>query len=130
MARALIGAVLGWNLQCALAFITFPTHYSPAFGIPDPTGYVIIRGFGLLFLMWNVPYGFALAHPVRHRTSLIEAIIMQGIGLLGESGLWLFGGSRSLPESGVIERFIWFDGIGLVFLMAALLVVFKQGSKG
>ena len=106
VARGLIGLVLAWNLQCAVAFIGLPSQYSPAFGIPDPTGSVIVRGFGLLFLMWNVPYAFALAHPVRHRTSLIEAIIMQGIGLLGESGLWLFEGGRSLPVANVIERFI------------------------
>jgi len=130
VARVLIGFVLTSNMQCTLAFIWVPARYSAALGVSGPTGTAVIRGFGLLFLMWNVPYSIALVHPVRHRISLIEAIIMQGIGLVGEAGIWLCGGLSGMPAADAIERFIWFDGIGLVFLLAAFFVTRRQASRG
>ena len=130
MARVLIALVLAANLQCALAFIWAPALYGASFGIDSPTSAAVIRGFGILFLMWNVPYAFALAHPVRHRISLIEAITMQGIGLVGESGMRLLDGATSMPAANAIERFMWFDGIGLVFLLAAFVVTRIQERTG
>ena len=55
-------------------------------------GEALVRGFGVLFVMWNVPYAVAAWHPVRRRVSLGEAAV----------------------------RFIWFDGAGLVLLLGAI----------
>jgi hypothetical protein len=79
----------------------------------------MLRGLGVLFVMWNVPYAVALWHPVRHRISLYEALAMQTIGLVGEAIIYL-----SLPLTHTllrasILRFIGFDALGLVLLAVA-----------
>jgi hypothetical protein len=117
--RVLIGAVILWNVQCAIAFLAAPGTYAPGFELSGPAGEAMVRGLGVLFLMWNVPYVVALLHPVRHRTSLYEAVAMQAIGLAGESLiLWTLGAGHSAVSSTVL-RFIAFDGAGLVLLVLA-----------
>jgi hypothetical protein len=79
----------------------------------------MVRGLGLLFLMWNVPYAVALWHLVRHCVSLYEACVMQAIGLIGESLI-----RSSLPVAHIaaraaVGRFILFDAAGLLALLAA-----------
>ena len=69
--------------------------------------------------MWNVPYVVALVNPIKYRTSLFEAIVMQSIGLVGES--FILG---TLPSEywilrSSILRFIIFDGAGLIALIGA-----------
>jgi len=69
--------------------------------------------------MWNIPYFFALMHPSKNALSLIEAIAMQATGLTGESLLVM-----SIPDDAIIvretiTRFITFDGVGLLLLLAA-----------
>ncbi len=122
MARLLIGAVFFFNVQCAIAFLWQPALYAPTFEIGGVPGEGMLRGMGVLFLMWNVPYAFALAHPARRRISLIEAVIMQGVGLLGESLILLAlpAGHAELVRS--VTRFIVFDGGGLLLLLLALLL--------
>jgi hypothetical protein len=120
--RVLIGAVVLWNVQCAVVFLAAPGVYAPGFEVDGAAGEAMVRGLGVLFLMWNVPYVVALLHPVRHRTSLYEAVAMQAIGLVGESLILLsLGGSQS-AASGTILRFIAFDGAGLVLLLVAVWV--------
>jgi len=117
--RVLIGAVILWNVQCAIAFLAAPGTYAPGFELSGPAGEAMVRGMGVLFLMWNVPYVVALLHPVRHRTSLYEAVAMQAIGLVGESLiLWRLGAGHP-AASGTVLRFIAFDGAGLVLLVLA-----------
>ena len=68
-----------------------PATFAPGFELGGAAGAAAVRGMGVLFLMWNVPYAVALWHPVRYRMSLYEAITMQAIGLIGESlilGRW------------------------------------------
>ncbi|MBU1682923.1 hypothetical protein KJ742_03175, partial [Patescibacteria group bacterium] len=91
ISRLLIGAVLLVNLECAVAFLRQPQAYMAGFGLSGAAGAGMMRALGLLFVMWNVPYGFACVHPVKYRTSLIEALIMQTIGLLGETLILLTG---------------------------------------
>jgi hypothetical protein len=124
--RALIGVVLGWNVACALAFLTQPQHYTPAFGLAGPPADAALRGIGVLFLMWNIPYLVALLQPRRHRLSLYEAVAMQAIGLTGESLLFL-----SLPVDypavrASIARFMLFDGAGLVILLLSVRVTYEK----
>jgi hypothetical protein len=120
--RLLIALVLFWNVQSAIAFLAWPGNYAPGFELTGAVGDAMLRGLGVLFLMWNVPYAVALWHPVRYRISLYEAIAMQAIGLVGESAIYL-----SLPAvhnlaRASVGRFILFDALGLLALLAALLI--------
>jgi len=125
--RILIGAVFLWNVQCAIAFLAAPVTYAPGFELSGAPGEAMVRGLGVLFLMWNVPYLVALLDPVRHRTSLYEAVAMQAIGLAGESLiLWTLGGGHPATGSTVL-RFIAFDGAGLIALLLAVWIT--RGSR-
>lgn len=130
-ARVLIGLVTFFNLQCALYFLFRPADYAPGFELSGVPGSSIIQGMGLLFLMWNIPYLFALANPFRFFVSLIEAVIMQAVGVIGETILLLvLKGEHPLIKASVL-RFIFFDGIGLVLLVIALMLVlrYKRSQK-
>jgi len=122
-ARVLIAIVIGWNLQCAIVFIANPAGYMGGFGLDGQAGAQMVRALGVLFVMWNVPYAFALASPVRYRISLIEAVVMQTIGLVGETLILLAGGPYTAVITATITRFIVFDGAGLVLLAVALWLV-------
>lgn len=117
--RLLIFLVLAMNLQCALAYIFNPLPYVAPFELSGEPGRAAVVGIGILFVMWQVPYVFALVHPERNRRSLLEAILMQAIGLVGESLLL-----RSIPLEHTalrasILRFIIFDAGGLLLLLTA-----------
>ena len=125
LSRGLIAIVTFLNLQAAFQFMFAPEKYSPGFEVVGTPGDALIQGMGLLFLMWNIPYIVALIDPDKHFTSLIEAVIMQAIGVIGETAL-LFSlkGEHTLIHESVI-RFIIFDGGGLVFLFTAFLIMLK-----
>ena len=119
-ARVMLAIVTGWNLQAALVFILWPDRFAPGFELTGVPGAVAMRGTGILFLMWNAPYLVALWHPRKHLPFLGIAIVMQSIGLVGESVI-LFSlpeGHATLSES--ISRFILFDASGLILLVGAL----------
>jgi hypothetical protein len=125
LARIWIGAVLFFNVQCAVLFLWKPEAFAPSFELAGSTGIGLIRGLGVLFLMWNVPYAVALVNPRKHRISLYEAIAMQAIGLVGETLI-----SLTLPKTHIIvretlTRFIAFDGSGLIALLMAAWVARK-----
>jgi hypothetical protein len=124
LARLLIAPVVFFNMQCAILFILEPARFSSAYELTGVVGVIVISGFGILFLMWNVPYIFALIDPIRFRISLFEAVIMQTIGLLGE--ILLFFSLANSGEHNVlassIQRFIWFDAGGWLFLVFSALV--------
>ena len=119
-ARLLIGLVIFFNLQAAILFIIIPAAYSAGFEVGGVVGEKLVQGMGILFLMWNVPYIYALIDPIRHRTSLHQAIIMQAIGVAGETILWLTlpPGHHSMQST--VVRFAIFDGSGLIGLWVAL----------
>jgi hypothetical protein len=83
-------------------------------------------GVGILYVMWQVPYVFAAINPAAHRLSMTEAVLMQAIGLLGET--WLR--SRIPVEHTVLRnsilRYIVFDAGGLVLLSVAWALVNKK----
>jgi hypothetical protein len=125
LARLLIGVVFFFNVECALSFIIAPEVYASAFELTGFPGVGMIRGMGILFLMWNVPYAFALWNPAKFHVSLIQATIMQAIGALGETILLVtFPAGHALLRSSVL-RFIVFDASGLVFLIVAYLTTLK-----
>ena len=125
LARALIGIVTFFNLQCALYFLFRPADYAPGFELTDVPGSAIIQGMGLLFIMWNIPYLFALVNPLKYMVSLVEAVIMQAVGVFGESILFLgLKGEHPLVRASVL-RFIYFDGGGLILLALALFLILR-----
>jgi hypothetical protein len=119
VARILIGLVFFFNLQCAIVFLWSPGAYVSSFELGGAAGEGMIRGLGLLFLMWNVPYAVALWNPVAHRVSLYEAVVMQALGVLGETAILMSfpGGHAAIQAS--VSRFILFDGFGLAALLVA-----------
>jgi len=118
-ARGSIALVFFFNLQCALVFLWSPHTYAPGFELSGTVGEATVRGIGLLFLMWNVPYAVALFDPVRNRLSLQEAIAMQAIGVVGEIFILFSLDQNHASLHASILRFICFDGMGLVFLLLA-----------
>lgn len=118
-ARLLIGCVLFFNVQCALAFLIAPQGYAPGFELSGDVGAGMIRGMGILFLMWNVPYAVALWNPVSRRVSLYEVIAMQAIGFTGESLLLAAFPTGHPVILATVSRFAAFVGIGLAALVAA-----------
>jgi len=85
LVRFLIAIVAGWNLQAALVFILWPERFLHGFELTGVPGTAAVRGTGILFLMWNVPYLVALWNPRKYRLALGIAIVMQFVGLVGES---------------------------------------------
>ena len=120
LARLLIAAVIAWNLQAAFTFLMDPDAYAPAFELGGVAGAAALRGMAVLFVMWNVPYLVACFQPRRHRLSLWEALVMQIVGVLGETFI-LFGlPAGNILLAGSLIRFIAFDTAGFPALGAAL----------
>jgi hypothetical protein len=126
--RILIGVVTFFNLQCALAFILSPARYAPSFEVSGVPGTSLVSALGILFLMWNIPYLFALYHPHRHRTSLTQAVLMQATGLVGETILLIDTPATHMLLRQTALRFILFDASGLLLLSAAWLLICKSRS--
>jgi hypothetical protein len=125
LARLLIAIVFFINVEVGLEFVIRPQVFAPGFEVSGVVGATIVRAIGVLFLMWNVPYAFAAYHPVNHHTSLYEALIMQTIGLVGESYiLWSLPAGHPAAAA-TITRFIAFDGSGLVALLIAFALTYK-----
>lgn len=126
IARFLMGLVVFINLQSALVFFIKPERFAPAYELTGTPGEVAIRGFAVLFVMWNVPYIVALINPLKYRVSLYEAIAMQSIGLAGESFILWTLPAENIILRGSILRFIAFDGGGLIALIAAARITKSQ----
>jgi hypothetical protein len=118
-ARAALLAVLIANMTAAIPYVLRPADYAAAYELTGVPGEVVVRGFGILYLMWAVPFIPALWHPARNRVAFVIVLAMQAIGVAGES-LMLAGlpaGHAVLRATGL--RFIAFDGAGLVILLIA-----------
>lgn len=129
-ASILIALVFFSNVQAGIAFLFQPHKYAWAYELNGMPGEIAIAGTGLLFLMWNVPYLFALLNPVRFKISLVQALLMQLIGLVGETLLLTqirVDAHTVLHNS--IMRFIVFDAAGLLCLLAALFLVSSPSGK-
>jgi len=126
ISRLLIAIVTAWNVQAAIVFIVSPRSFVHAYELSGVAGEAAVRGIGILFLMWNVPYVFAAINPIRYRLGLVFALLMQWTGLIGESYILstLPMGYETLKSS--VLRFVIFDGTGLVLLLLAWLLVGKQ----
>jgi hypothetical protein len=119
-ARLLIAVVLAWNLECALVFLLDPGSFAPGFELAGIPGEAAMRGFAVLFIMWNVPYLVALWNPRRNWISLREALAMQVLGVVGESLILVFLPAGHAVLFSSLLRFITFDAAGVVLLIAAV----------
>ncbi len=126
LAQSLILPVTAWNLQAALAFLLQPEQFAPGFMLSGTPGAAAVRGVGILFVMWNVPYLVALCNPQKYFLALQLAVAMQAVGLVGET--WILSTLTAeyalLADS--IRRFIAFDAAGLLLLLIALLALRKS----
>jgi len=123
-ARAALLVVLIANMTAAIPYVLHPAGYAAAYELTGVPGEVAVRGFGILFLMWAVPFVPAIWHPARNRVAFVCVLAMQVIGLVGES-LMLIGlpsGHDVLRATGL--RFIAFDGAGLVVLGLAYFITY------
>jgi len=119
LARILIGLVFFVNLQCALVFLLWPDKYAGSFELSGVPGEAMLRGLGVLFIMWNIPYAVALWNPIRYRLVLWIAVAMQAVGLLGETLIAISIPVEHIDIRSAIARFVFFDAIGLILLLAA-----------
>ena len=120
-ARTALGLVLVANLSAAIPFVLDPAAFAGAFELSGAPGAAMVRGLGILFLMWNVTYLPVLVIPLASVRFSSVVLVQQVIGLAGET--WILAslpaGHAALIASGL--RFIAFDGTGLVLLVAAFL---------
>ena len=128
--RLLIAIVTAWNLQAAVIFIIAPQSFVHAYELSGVAGEAAVRGVGVLFLMWSVPYVFAVIHPTRYRLGLVYAMLMQLIGLIGESYILSTLPLDHMMLRSSIFRFIVFDGVGLLLLITAYLLVKGESNPG
>lgn len=119
LSRLLIGIVTAWNLQAAVIFIFSPQSFVHAYELSGEVGEAAVRGVGVLFLMWNIPYLFAVFDPVRYQLAVTFALLMQFTGLIGESYILSTVGIEHAILRTSILRFIAFDGVGLILLFFA-----------
>jgi hypothetical protein len=129
LARVLIGLVTAWNLQAAFVFMASPQIYVPGFMLAGVPGQAAVRGVGVLFVMWNIPYLVALWQPVRYRLALQLSLAMQITGVVGETLIYLTlpGGYPVL--SGSLQRFMAFDVAGFLLLGGAFLLTQRESSR-
>jgi hypothetical protein len=120
-ARIVVSLVLVANLSAAIPYLVNPAAYAGAFELSGTPAAAMVRGIGILFLMWNVTYLPVIVDPLRQRTLFVIVLAQQVIGLAGET--WILAslspGHAALAASGL--RFVAFDSTGLVLLLAAFL---------
>lgn len=129
VARVAVGLVCFFNLTAAIPFVLGPSGYVSSFQLADSglAGEVMVRGLGILFLMWQVPFVPVILDPVRHRTAFLIVLAMQLVGLVGES--WMLvalpaAGYDLLRATGM--RFVGFDSAGLVVMTLAYWALFRR----
>jgi hypothetical protein len=118
-----LGLVFVVNVTCAIQFVVWPERYTASFELTGDAGRAIVRGIGVLFLMWNATYPLVILNPYRRRALYLVVLVQQATGLAGES--WILA---SLPEGhaalrSTARRFIVFDGAGLVAMLIAYALV-------
>ncbi len=129
LARITIGIVFTINVWCALVFILDPGSYAAGFELDELPGRIIVQGFGILFLMWNATYPPVLLDPVAQRTLFQVILVQQAIGVIGETWLWLTLPSGHPALAATALRFIVFDGIGLIAMGFAFVMLRRTGVE-
>lgn len=124
IASILISIVFVLNIQAGIDFYFNPHKFTAAYELTGIPGEISVAGVGLLFIMWNIPYFFALYNPIKFKISLIQANIMQMVGVIGEIALLFRFSHEQHPQlTNSLLRFIIFDSVGLLLLFLALLLI-------
>jgi hypothetical protein len=128
LARAALGLVFLLNIECALAFLVQPEQYAGSFETSGIPGKVLVQSLGILFLMWNATYPPVLLRPNAQRTLFAIILLQQLIGVIGETWLWwkLPAGHPIISQTG--QRFILFDGVGLLLMAAAYFLLVSKSA--
>ena len=113
------------NVQCALQFIFTPEGFAPSYELSGVPGIIATQGMGITFLMWNVTYPAFIVAPKRFKVLGYVILAQQAVGLVGESCLLLGLPAGHALLSASILRFIIFDGIGLVIMAVAFILLCK-----
>jgi hypothetical protein len=125
-ARVAVGLVLVSNLSAAIPYLLHPDRYAAAFELTGEAGAAMVRGLGILFVMWSAAYLPMIAHPDRHPVLFGVILAQQVLGLVGET--WILAsltpGHTSLVAAGM--RFIAFDGAGLALLCLAFVLAMRR----
>jgi len=129
LARIVVGTVFLINVSCALVFILQPDKYSPGFEVTGFPGRIYVQGLGILFLMWNATYPLVIYNPIRYRAMFVVILIQQAIGVVGETWLWLTMPSGHLLLRTTGLRFMLFDGIGLIVMVAAYWLLMRYRDQ-
>lgn len=124
LTRLVLTVIFCFNVGCAWAFLARPADYAPGFEIEGVVGRTIVRGVGILFLMWNATYPLAIWRPWRHRQALLIIIAQQVIGVAGESWLLLTLAPGHAPLRATAWGFITFDAGGLVAMLLAFVALY------
>jgi len=129
LARLTLVTVFFLNVTCAIEFIIRPSAYALSFEVSGVSGEALVRGMGVLFLMWNVTYPLAMWHPWRYRWLVLIIIVQQAIGLAGETWMLLVlpSGHEMLARSAL--RFIIFDGGSLLAFLSTFVFMWLTQSK-
>jgi hypothetical protein len=126
LARLAVGAVFLANLSAALPYLVEPRRYAAGYELLGAAGDAMVRGMGVLFLMWNVTFLPVILDPLRHSTLFGVILAQQVIGLAGE--LWILGalpaGHAALRATGA--RFLAFDVTGLAAMGIAFGVLARR----
>jgi len=127
LARVTLAAVFCFNVSCGLAFIAQPAAYAPGFEVSGIAGETLVRGLGILFLMWNTTYPLAIWNPRRYRWLFLIIVVQQAIGTAGETWMLLTlpPGHTALATTGA--RFIAFDGGGLLAMLTTFTLMQPAG---
>jgi len=129
LARGAVAVVCAWNLSAAVPFMLAPARYVAGFEVGGVGGEALVRGMGILFLMWQVPFLPVIWNPRRHGACFLAIIAMQAVGLAGE--LWMMWGlppgHLALRATGM--RFIAFDAAGLALLVLGRVAISQPGSR-
>lgn len=121
--RLAFSLVFFWNVLCAVQFIADPSSYMGAYQLSGVQGEVALRGLGVAFLMWNATYPLFILQPRRYPVLGGIILAQQLIGLVGE--LVIYAGLPAGCDvlAGSILRFVAFDGVGLVLMAAAFMLL-------
>ncbi len=125
-ARIAVMLVLIGNLSAAIPYVITPGTYASAFELDGVAGAAMVRGIGILFLMWCAAYVPVVARPDRHAALFGVILAQQLVGLIGE--IWILAslppGHAALSATGL--RYIAFDGAGLALLILALTLSWRR----
>ena len=125
-ARIAVALVLAANLSAAIPYVLNPERFAAAFELGGVAGAAMVRGIGVLFLMWCVAYVPVVADPDHHPVLFGVILVQQVIGLAGEG--WIVAslpaGHAVLAATGL--RFMAFDGAGLALLVLAFMLVRRR----